>query len=214
MVVPGQVLDVNLTSSGDVQPSSAVLNGLDAGPWIRIRGSTGERQIQAVSPGSYSDIIGQSIPGLLEEGFLDPGSYTIDNGDGGSEVGAFSFPVEVTTPVAWTNSAEVNTVARTQDLTITWSNADSSAAVSIIGFSAAAGGAVASFQCSARSGEGQFTVPASVLRSLPASRPAALPDVSGVVLVSALEAARVVIPGVDVATSFGGTVTGKVVSFR
>jgi hypothetical protein len=214
MVIPGQLLNVNFTTSADTPPSIPLLNGLDAGPSIRISGPKGERRIKPAQPGSYSDTIGQSIPGLLEDAFLNPGPYTIDNGDGAADVGPFSISLNVTGPPAWINASEVNTVARTQDLNLAWSTANSSAAISIIGFSSGASGAVGSFQCFPRPGDDHFTVPASVLRALPPSRPAALPDVSGALLISAVEAGRAEIPGLDVAATVGGTLTGKTVNYQ
>ncbi len=214
MVTPGQLVNLNPAPGGNVQAAIDVTNGLDAGPWIRIRGPKGERQVKATQPGAYSDLIGQSISGLLEDGFLDPGGYTIDNGDGGSQVQSFSVPVVVLPAAAWINANEVTAVVRSRDLDVTWSTPDSSALVSIIGFSTALGGAIASFECLARPGDGQFRVPAAVLRSLPSSRPSGLTDVSGAIFVSIVRGERITLPGMDLAGAASVTLTGKALSFQ
>src|SRR5262249_40033855 len=86
VVIPGQILSIGVTPDGQLQTALNVVDGVDAGPWIRILGSNRQVQIKAIQTGAYVDILGQSIPGLLDQAFLEPGEYTIDNGDGGSTI--------------------------------------------------------------------------------------------------------------------------------
>ncbi|HEY3742718.1 MAG TPA: hypothetical protein VGL53_22890, partial [Bryobacteraceae bacterium] len=69
----------------------------------------------------------------------------------------------------WTNQGALSSLDRTQDLTITWTggNPDTEFAF-VVGLSAGTQ-ATSTFFCAVDVGAGQFTVPAWVLSSLPAS---------------------------------------------
>ena len=111
--------------------------------------------------------------GLLFTDFLNPGTYTIDNGSGGAHVGAFRTSLTLPSNLVWSNEDSITTVSRSQDLTVTWTGVDSNRErVDISGSSANTNAGVnAAFQCTAEANLGTFTVPSWVLSALPASGP-------------------------------------------
>ncbi len=147
---------------------------LDAGASLTVTGPKGAVKVQHFDPnsatGPYLDLIGGMVPVDGSANlplFLDGGAYTI-SGPGGKDVGAFSASITVGTPLTWTNQAQVNTVNRSQDLSLTWSGGDSGANIVILGGSSdqktkKTGG----FFCLAPANSNSFTVPANILQDLP-----------------------------------------------
>jgi hypothetical protein len=103
--------------------------------------------------------------------FLIPGSFRVDNSTGGSSVGAFTANLTIPSSTAtWTNQASINTVTRSQNLTVTWTGGGASDLVAILGSSADPSvGAGAGIFCVERASAGTFTIPAYLLSNLPAS---------------------------------------------
>ena len=134
--------------------------GLDAGRLLNVSGPKGTRQVLQRTPGIYSE---QFANGTLVQ-YLEPGTYAVDNGSGCSAVGPFKatlvVPPELTTTVQQSAAGTM----------ISWRGGDPAGYVVIQG-SAQSPAAVARtiFQCTERAGAGQFTVPAYVLSSLPAT---------------------------------------------
>jgi uncharacterized protein (TIGR03437 family) len=159
------------TTADPVLPAS-----LDAGASLAVKGPNGTKQMTKVaSTGSYTGDFGTStggIPGLPSAaGFLDAGAYSV-TGTGGKDVGAFSASIAVPPPLTWTNRDSISSVVRAQGQLITWSGGDSTGTVQITGSSTTGSskdsyGAV--FTCNAKASDGRFTIPASVLLSLPPS---------------------------------------------
>jgi uncharacterized protein (TIGR03437 family) len=144
---------------------------LDAGAVINVTGPNGSKQMAKSALGGYSALLGGIDLNTLatSKNYLDPGSYTVDNGTGGTgatAVGAFKATVTVGQPVSWTNQSAVSNVDRTKSLQLTWTGADPNGYVAAFGLSATTG-ASAGFFCSAKSTDNQVTIPAAVLLSLP-----------------------------------------------
>src|SRR5216684_6529386 len=88
-------------------PTGLVTTPLDAGPVINLSGPNGNKQIPQMK-GFYSLQVGGGIsiptpfpiPGLppVLPPYLDPGTYTVDNGDGGADVGSFTATLTVPSP--------------------------------------------------------------------------------------------------------------------
>ena len=73
-------------------------------------------------------------------------------------------------PLDWTNQKSVGVISRAQGAQLTWTGGDADGVVAIRGTSFAAPGSPtpsASFMCSVPASIGEFTVPASVLQTLP-----------------------------------------------
>jgi uncharacterized protein (TIGR03437 family) len=153
---------------------------LDAGVSINITGAAGTQKLPrngTVNSFEYypSGILGGSftgtLPGLPTAGplFFNPGSFTIDDGSGGADIGAFKANVTVpASTLTWTNQDSFTNVPRSQDLQLTWSGG--SANVAVFGSSADPNtNALTAFTCVAPAGASQMTVPSWVLGALPAS---------------------------------------------
>jgi hypothetical protein len=151
---------------------------LDAGPVINVTGPTGTKQLTKVTGGVYAGELGggtTGIPGVPPAAplFLEPGTYTVDNGSGGpgaNAVAAFRTTIKIAPFVKWENQGDITTVTRSQPLPITWSGGDADGYVIIIGSSATTAPVVgASFVCLEKASAKQFSVPPAVLLALPAT---------------------------------------------
>jgi hypothetical protein len=71
-------------------------DALDAGPAINITGPNGMRALSRGTSGDYQASLGA--------GFLTPGSYTVDNGGGGADIGGFQKGFSIATPAKLMNN--------------------------------------------------------------------------------------------------------------
>lgn len=152
--------------------------GLDAGKLINVGGPNGAKQLlpDATTKGSYSATLGGgSGPSVLPL-YLDPGTYAIDNGAGGADVKGFKFDLTLPPTLDWTNMNSVGPIVRANGQLVTWTGGDPKGIVIISGDSiqlasdpSSGIGVGALFTCTAPVSAGQFTIPAPVLLSLPAS---------------------------------------------
>ncbi len=166
-----------------VSGSSTVMGGgnltnLDAGA-ITLSGPAGSNisnmALQQDASNGYSlslgmEGLGIGLPGQ-ENATLVAGTYTLA-GAGGRDVGSFSVPITVGTPLSITLPSTVN---RSQGLTLNWTGGNSSDYVEIMGYAGTSSGSgtnttvdATEFICTTTAGPGTFTVPASVLMQLPA----------------------------------------------
>jgi uncharacterized protein (TIGR03437 family) len=139
---------------------------------------------------------------------LPSGTWTFSNGAGGSGVGPLNFPFQVPQQVTWTNQATVSSspIDRASPLTITWSGGDSNGYVHIVGLA----GSV-DFECSAPALAGQFTIPSSILLSMPAGA-SAYAQLS--VSTEALPFSVGIVPGLDAVEDLSRFMTAVPVVFR
>jgi hypothetical protein len=169
-------------------PDGIVTTYLDAGPVLNINGPNGPMQIAQKTPTagvlSYFMQVGGGIaiptpfpiPGLppVLPPYLDPGTYTVDNGGGGADVGPFSVTLNVPSPgFVWTNADANLTITRSAGVDLQWSGGDPSTMVEIQGTAVTptvAGG----FTCIVPN-NGEFVVTSDVLSLLPATPASATP---------------------------------------
>ena len=98
------------------------------------------------------------------------GVFSFNNGSGGPDVGAFTTSLTLATPLTWSNMSGIASVTRSNGVTVNWTGGNSNTYVEISGsaFSGSSSTAVGgAFYCTAPVSAGTFTVPASVLLSLP-----------------------------------------------
>jgi hypothetical protein len=156
---------------------------------------TGHYQATFVTPNPLAS----SAPSLLVPG----ATMTLDDGTGGTDVGAFKFNVTQPPAITWTNKPAGATISRSQDLKITWSGGDPASYVYVLGQSPidSAGDTGVEFVCVGRNSDGGVTVPAPILSALPPS--SSLSEFGtmvpgGVLSVNATTITRATAPGLDV----------------
>ncbi len=163
-------------------PSGIVTTFLDGGPVINVNGPNGPKQIPQMMPAPkvltyYLQVGGglaiptpfpiPGLPGVMPP-YLDPGTYTIDNGSGGADVGPFTATLNVPSPgFLWTNADANLTIVRSAGVDLQWSGGDPNAMVEIQGTSGTPTQAGA-FTCFVPN-NGEFVVTSDVLSLLPAS---------------------------------------------
>jgi uncharacterized protein (TIGR03437 family) len=145
--------------------TSTTTTALDAGI-ITVTGPNGTATLTA----EPIDGVGISFA-QLATGFIPSsgGAFTF-KGTGGANVGSFNATVNYPNPILnWTNQAANATISRAGGATVTWTGGAANTYVEIGGTSSSSSAGVsASFFCFAPVAAGQFTVPASVLLSMPA----------------------------------------------
>jgi len=138
----------------------ANVNQIDAGPSIKVTGPNGSQTIPAT--GSQVTL----APGT----FLVPGSYTI-TGTGGANVGSFTAPYTISAPATLTSPAvgPTNTITRANGVTLLWTGGAANAMIQIQGGNStdSSGAVGAGFNCFVAASAGTFTIPPSVLLTLP-----------------------------------------------
>jgi uncharacterized protein (TIGR03437 family) len=141
--------------------------GVDAGASLVLTGPNGQTQIAPQATGRYANPLG----GAGGSPYLAEGRYSVTNGTGSADIGAFRAELTVPAAVTWTNAGGLKEITRAQPLDILWSGGDASKEFVIISGAAmdVTNQALASFTCAERAGAGKFTVPAEVLSSLPAA---------------------------------------------
>jgi len=157
---------LNLTEN----PGPGWAVSIDANTTLNLNGPLGARHwLNDNSAG-----LGGGIPGYTDSfgpEYLVPGVYTVDNGNGSSNIGAYRATLTLPAPIAWTNQSSVSAITRSQDVTVTWAGGDDSREFVMIGglSSDTNLGVGALFACTERPSAGRFTVPRLVLSSLPPS---------------------------------------------
>ena len=157
---------------GGSQKDPANGTGIDAGTALNVSGPRGNRQLTrplpAEFPGTYGGILSDPL-NPLAGGYLEPGSYTISNGSGGT-VGPFQVSQTLPQTLQWLNESSLTAVNRAQGVQVTWSAADPGGVVQIQGLATDPSNTVTGgFICLERASAGSFTVPSAVLLALPAT---------------------------------------------
>jgi uncharacterized protein (TIGR03437 family) len=146
---------------------------LNAGPDIDISGPDG---VLAMPFQTLDGLDTYSSP-LAGASFIPAsgGSFTF-SGTGGPDVGAFTTPaIQIAPAVTWSNAASISTVTRSNGLTVKWTGGQTGGYVGITGVSLTGVTTNASsylaglFTCQVPASVGTFTVPPTVLLSLPPS---------------------------------------------
>lgn len=156
--------------TGQLPATSTPVKLLDAGTFS-VTGPKGAKTPQ-MDPGILATNLGTfwSAPGFPNLLYLDPGPYQI-SASGGADVGAFQVSVTIPQPFSWTNRAQINSIDRTQPLTVNWSGAQSGQSMALIGaVTDLPTNSSAVFVCTADSDANTLTVPPAVLAGLPATR--------------------------------------------
>ena len=173
------------------------ITGLNSGAYINISGPAGQQSLMADFGGYYGGLVPASMIPATGGTFTFAGQSDI-----GGNIGAPNATVGFPAPLDWTNQSSIGTINRSQGVQLTWTGGDANGVVAIRGSSFAAPGAQtpsASFLCSVPASAGQFTVPASVLQTLP-------PGAGTLALENQSAAQPISAAGLDIGYAFGGAV--------
>jgi uncharacterized protein (TIGR03437 family) len=146
---------------------------LNAGSAININGPDGALSMPLTSIGGVDIYTTPSSAGSFIP--ASGGTFTFDNGSGGPDVGAFTATLNFASPLTWTNMSSTSTITRANGLKVNWTGGDANTFVTISGLSFGLIGSsttdfvVGEFSCNAPTSAGTFTVPSTVLESMPAS---------------------------------------------
>ena len=154
------------SGNGIVVLDPFAIPGLNAGSSVSITGPGGTKTLAQTTTGTY--LAQLSAKGATP--FLTPGTYTMSNGSGGTDIGPISATVTYPQPLTWTNKATTKSVSATHDLTVTWSGGSASDYVTIIGITGLASiSQDTEFFCTAQASAGQLTIPSQVFALLPSA---------------------------------------------
>ena len=113
--------------------------------------------------------------------------------------------------LTWTNSAQINSVTRSQGVNVTWSGGAPGTYVAIGGTSSVTIGAKfvsVTFTCLAPVSAGQFSVPVPVLLALPAG------DGGGLTVSNFSNLQQFTATGLDLGLMTGGSITTKTLTYN
>ena len=141
---------------------------------INVNGSNGAKQLteSTFATGSFYTTLGGGVPlpgQTAQPLYLSPGTYTVNNGSGGKDVGAFNVNITVPPVFTWTNYSTITSVPRSQPLTVNWTGGDPNSDVYLFGGSGVSATAVVYFECRAHGSDQTLTVPVSILQALPST---------------------------------------------
>ena len=164
-----------VADSNELPGDPTVVERLRGGASINLQGPRGAKQFERRSGDAnyYGASLGGGLPGFTGDygpEYLVPGLYTVDH-PAGPDVGAFSATLTLPAPIQWTNRDSFSVLRRSQDLTVTWTGGDSAKEYVVVGATSLdmARRVGASITCVARASAGQFTIPAWLLSTLPAT---------------------------------------------
>lgn len=183
---------------------------LDAGASLNLVGPKGAKQIPAFETGTSKFLFGAAVGGGVPlptmppppPVYFEPGTYTVDNGAGGADVGPFTAKLDLPTPFVWTNVDAAASIDRAAGVDIAWTGGDPATKVFIAGSVSLTDPATRKlsgggyFSCSEDNSAGHFFIPPEVLATLPPSVTTAGAS-SGSIIVSNGVVAKFDLPGFD-----------------
>ena len=191
-------------SGADTSVQNPVLKTvLDAGSALQMQGPRGNESIPRNSAGTYAKTLTQVTP--LEptlSDYLDYGIYTVTS-MGGADVSAHSADITIGEPFIWSNRNELTTIERSQPLILRYTGGVAGQQIRVYGNSPYTiqedtyGGAA--FFCVGEGNLGSFTIPATVLNTLPDSPISDTNQPTGVLSLEGVQSNSFIIPGFDLA---------------
>ena len=146
---------------------------LDAGSNVHLSGSGNSQTMMPAGPGAYYGTF-FNLQNPLSS-YLQPGSYTFDDGSGGGGVPAFTATVNVNPPITFSGTSAITAIDRTKDLTINYTGGGTDDRVLAIIYAGTNsfntdGSPVAGIAaCTQLASNKQVTIPSAYLATLPAT---------------------------------------------
>jgi hypothetical protein len=146
----------------------------------------------------------------------------VDNGAGGPDAGGFHASLTIPNapaPLSWTNLDSIQTIDRSQDLTVTWTGGDPTSEYVLIGGSVSIStmnnpAAMTIFGCAERADAGRFVIPSWVLSTQPINSTDPTASSFGVGRVPLLGGARFSGNGLDAGYFAYGEMSLKNVTYK
>ena len=210
----GELLNTN-PLPGSLPPATS----LNLGPPFVLTGPNGMRMLTntfsgPVRAGYLGGLITNNI--LPNSLYLNPGPYTV-TGFGGTDVGAFSTSFTIPQPLTWTGEDQLETVNRTQPLTLAWTGGSSGDLNFIVGVGEdLPTNSTDVFVCVVPPGGTSFTVPSDMLSNLPVSRsnPLRSKDLIYIITVQGPGIQNLNATGLNQGTTASYLINGKTVVFQ
>ena len=149
--------------------------------------------------------------------FLEPGSYALDNGGGGADIGPFTVNLNFPKPNNWDNIDQITTINRAQGVTVKWSGGDPNTVVGIGASATQIQGTVSlggTFVCTEKASAGQFTVPPFITLNMPQVSATTATGNIGSMTVSTILYQYVTLPGIDLSIFSTTPAIGRNVGFQ
>jgi uncharacterized protein (TIGR03437 family) len=161
--VSGRSLILNIPAS-----TGGLGSELDAGPTIAIKGTSQVSLAKGVST-PYAGVLGTNDPNIAGSTLIfNTSTPTSISAPGGTDVGAFQAIAPPAVQVNWLNRLQIETIDRSQPLTVTWSPTglqNTTMAIAGSNYDLATN-TTGTFICTALSAAGSFAVPSYILRAL------------------------------------------------
>jgi uncharacterized protein (TIGR03437 family) len=142
---------------------------LDAGPTMAIAGTFQASLSRSLVSPFYSGVLGTNDPSLGASTLIfNATTPTQVSAPGGTDVGPFQVAVPPAVQVNWLNRLQIETIDRTQPLTVTWSPTGLQNTTMLVTGSNydMLTNTTGTFLCTASSAAGSFTVPSYILGAL------------------------------------------------
>jgi hypothetical protein len=143
-------------------------NELDAGPAVAITGTAQVSLNQGMSP-LYTEYLGTNDPNVPDSPLVfNATAPTQISAPGGANVGAFQVAVPAAAQVNWLNQLDIETIDRSQPLTVTWSPTGLQNTTIVVAGSNydLASNTTGTFICTASAAAASFAVPSYILGAL------------------------------------------------
>jgi hypothetical protein len=141
---------------------------LAAGAALVVKGTSQVSLNQGISP-LYTDYLGTNDPNVSDSPLVfNATTPTLVSAPGGADVGAFQVAVPPAAQVNWLNRLQIETIDRTQPLTVTWSPTGLQNTTMVVAGSNydLATNTTGTFVCTASGAAGSFAVPSYILGAL------------------------------------------------
>jgi uncharacterized protein (TIGR03437 family) len=201
----------NRTAAVTVPVASAPDAYLNAGSPVTVGGPNLSPPL-AMAPQAIQGLNGVLYYMTIPNGTLTGGTYTL-TGNGSSAIGPFSASLSFPASFAVVNFAGINTINRTQPLTLNWTGGGSGYVSIVVSTQAPVSGTPANaatyvvhtvgLQCSVPASQGTFTIPVSLTSLLLPATPDAT---SGTLAILQVEAVSAPTPNFTATLSTGGSI--------
>jgi len=161
----------DLFGDGSLNGSAPSGRYLNAGPSFSVIGATTKTNIPAFKSPLPTEVVGLKLPvGAKDSLVFNPGAIAM-TGQSGPDLSGFSIAATMPPLLNWTNKDQIQTIDRTQPLTLSWSNVPDGDTVVILGINSdQSSNSSSAFVCVAQPASTSFTIPSYIFYGVRATR--------------------------------------------